>query len=1043
MKPRPWQIALLLVGSGMSALIYQTVWLRQFRLIFGASTLASAAVLAIFMGGLGLGSVLFGRRVDLLRRPLGFYARLELLVALSAAASPALLWIANQIYRALGGTPALGYASGTLLRLLLSALVLLIPTTLMGGTLPAASRAIETELDLSRRNVALLYGMNTCGAVTGVILSTFVLLERLGNRTTLWVACVVNVAVALAAMVIDRHQSKAESKPQHSEVEACASSAPAWLIFTAVAVSGFAFLLMELVWYRMLTPLLGGTSFTLGLILAVALFGIGLGGLLYAARPESSPATLGTFGVVCALEALAITLPFAAGDGLAVLAVFLRPLGGFGFFGLVWGWFVIAMLVVFPASLVSGYQFPLLIGLLGRGRAAVGRHVGLAYAWNTGGAIVGSLAGGFGLLPLLGATAVWRFVGVPFLALAFVAVLFSRDGSERSGKAFASMLLVLATVWAMSAEGPTAAWRHSPIGAGRVVIPSANPNRIHDWINRRQRVMVWERDGVESSVAIANEDGLAFLINGKSDGNGRYDAGTQVMGGMIGGILHPNPRRALVIGLGTGSTAGWLASIPTMERVDVVELEPAVRQVALACAPVNENVLRNPKVHVYIGDAREVLLTQKQKYDIIFSEPSNPFRAGVASLFTDDFYAAALARLEPGGLFLQWVQAYEIDGTTLRTIYATLTSVFPNVDTWMTMRKDLLLVASSKPVAYDANELRARIERPPFRDALARAWRVHDLEGVLAHYACGDSTARAVAAGATLNTDDRSIIEFAFARSVGDTSLFRPRELLVIAARRGDSLPRMRGRVDEGLVALRRLAVDVDSGSPPLILPRAPVELRRRSDALESYVRGDFNAVFDGWAAQSTPPSDEIELLSIAETLADRGDERFAVFANELSGISPEESDVIQARYLWRKGDRNGSAAALQRAFASYRRNPWPLGLVMSRGLDIAIAISRQDPAIAAQLTRSIQEPFALSLLEEKRKTTLLNIAAFVEPSGCGPLTRAAIAQYENEPLWQLRFLETRLRCADQTTLAAARRDLEAFVELEPPPLDEALDAQR
>src|SRR4029434_6764895 len=187
---------------------------------------------------------------------------------------------------------------------------------------------------------------------------------------------------------------------------------------------------------------------------------------------------------------------------------------------------------------------------------------------------------------------------------------------------------------------------------------------------------------VESSVALTTPDELTFVVNGKDDGSAVTDSGTQVMGGLLGAIPHPSLRRALVIGLGTGSTAGWLAAIPEMEQVDVIEIEPAIVEVARRAAPVNHDVLSNPKIHLVFGDAREVLLASSEEYDLIFSEPSNPYRVGVASLFSKECDGAVRARLRPDGVFLQWVQAYEIFPETLRCAMATLGTVFQEVETW-------------------------------------------------------------------------------------------------------------------------------------------------------------------------------------------------------------------------------------------------------------------------------------------------------------------------------------------------------------------------
>src|SRR5690606_11362507 len=244
----------------------------------------------------------------------------------------------------------------------------------------------------------------------------------------------------------------------------------------------------------------------------------------------------------------------------------------------------------------------------------------------------------------LGAVAMWLHLSI--------------QGSRR--QIVVPALVAVATLALLhGSTGPTAVWRHSPIGAGRAedYLEEGTRNALVAAMYDRRRGITWEADGRESTVGLYTLNDTAFLVNGKSDGSAILDAGTQVMGGVLGALLQPKPvRRALVIGLGTGSTAGWLASLESVERVDVVELEPAILHVARVCSPVNHGVPDNPKINVIIGDARGILLTTPEKYDLVFSEPSNPYRAGVASLFTREFYAAVFARLEEGGVFVQWLQ---------------------------------------------------------------------------------------------------------------------------------------------------------------------------------------------------------------------------------------------------------------------------------------------------------------------------------------------------------------------------------------------------
>lgn len=1034
MARETWKVAGLLFFSGACALIYQTVWLRQFRLIFGASTFSTAAVLAIFMAGLGIGSSILGRRADRQPRPLEFYGNLELLIAASAAVSPFLLLLVAKLYIALGGSTTLGLPLATLVRLILSALVLGIPTFLMGGTLPAAARAVESPDDSGRRRLALLYGTNTLGAVFGTLISTFAMLELFGNRKTLFIAVLCNALVAILARSMARARPPIESEadgapPSAGPVLVVENERPvsAHIVYSAAALVGFAFLLMELVWYRMLSPILGGTTFMFGLILAVALLGIGLGGAAYSVWGRGLPSAK-QFALTCALEALAMAFPFVLGDRLAFIAFYLRPLGFIGFHGYVIGWTLVTMVVVFPAAFIAGVQFPMLIALLGRGREKVGRDVGTAYAWNTAGAILGSLAGGFGFLPLLSAPGAWRLTFVMLAALSIFFLVISRR--ERAfGLATMALVAAALAIAGAFAPGPTAVWRHSGIGAGRAMIEKQE-NKRRDWENAVKRTIVWEADGRESSIALKDADDLAFIVNGKSDGSARGDAGTQIMSGVIGALIHPYPRRTFVIGLGTGSTAGWLASMPTMERVDVVELEPVVLDVARACATVNQNVLENPKVHIEIADAREVLLATRGKYDLVFSEPSNPYRAGIASLFTQEFYQAAADRMNPNGVFLQWVQAYDIDAPTLHTIYATISSVFPHVDTWWTNPGDLVLMASREPIVIDVNALRYRIAQQPYRSATSNAWRVESAEGVLAHFVGSPVFTRALAKRALWkNTDDQTVIEFGFGRAVAANTGVTVSELVLAAQRlKADRPLAVRGNVDWALVDANHAGM-------------ARIGTARRIG--EEYARRDFAAAYEAenlreayrlWQTSRWKPVNSFDAARLADVLSDVGSEEAIPFIEMTAQSQPIEADMITARLLWRRGRPEEAVPLLERAFTRYRQNPWPVPQIASRSLETAVNITRDRPALGPRLYEALRSPFAAAQWEDYRQVQLAMIAYTSEQ--CGQRTLEAMRALEPHVPWREGYLEIRHFCYEatgQSGLAArAREDLEEFRANEP-----------
>ncbi|MCA1662700.1 MAG: fused MFS/spermidine synthase, partial [Myxococcales bacterium] len=985
------------------------------------------------------GGLVFGKRAAAAARPLALYARLEAAIAVASALTPLFVMLARGLYAAVGGTPALGLGGGTVARLILAAIVLGVPTLLMGGTLPAAAQAVTRKGDVGRRDLAILYGANTLGAVAGATLSTFVLLEALGTRRMLYAACILNLVVAaIAALLASRltDDDGAAAEPAAAAPASGDAVSPRFALGAATLV-GFVFLLMELVWYRMLAPLLGGSSYTFGLILAVALLGIGAGGVAYALATSAGgrrPATLTGFALTCALEAAALAVPFALGDRLAVWAATLRPLGSVGFYGYVAGWTLITSIVVLPAAFLSGIQFPLLIALYGNGRSDVGRQVGNAYAWNTAGAIAGSLAGGFGLMPLFSAPGCWRLAGALLAALGLVAVALAEK--PRLPALVAPILAAGIALGLLVRTGPTAAWRHGSVGVGRAP-SSGTPNSFEEWARELRRNTRWQKDGVESSVAINDKSGFAFVVNGKVDGNARSDASTQVMAGLMGALVHPGVHRSLVVGLGTGSTAGWLAAVPTMERVDVVELEPAILEVARRSAPVNRDVLDNPRVHVTIGDAREVVGTTRARYDLIFSEPSNPYRAGIASLFTSEFYRAASSKLDDDGLFVQWLQAYNVDAETIREIYATLSSVFPEVETWVTEESDLLLIAGKRPLVYDIGKLRARIGEEPWKTALSRVWRADDLEAVFARYVANADFARSIAAvaGDRLNTDDRTRVEFGFARGLGvRRNQFDVSELRDAAVAHGYAVPHLvDGTLDQLTVEERALSMaGADFRPTPPPPPRASPAFRHRSAAVQHWEDAEFVEAVAEWRAQNREPDDSIERAALAESLADGGSSDAEPYIAALRPTHAVEADLFEARLQARRRRGAEAATTLERAFLGAQRDPWLLSMVLNRALDLAVEIGRNDRAAAERLWKVLATPFVVHLQNDRRIVARAQLAWFIDwPRLC----TEALAPMEPDVAFDRELLARRVRCYEATgdkRLARARAELSEFVHHEP-----------
>ncbi|MEW4490570.1 fused MFS/spermidine synthase [Thalassoglobus sp. JC818] len=1037
----PLVVATLLTCSGACALVFQVVWIRELRLIFGATTSASAAVLAIFMGGLGLGNFLLGRRIDRNPAPLRVYGRLEAGIALSAAISPLLIELSRSIYLGLGGQATLGFPTATGLRLLFSTLILGVPTILMGGTLPAAAKAVSSPKDPYRRGVALVYGMNTLGAVLGAGIANFYLLEAWGGRWTLWTACVFNAGLASVALLLSARYSKApvEEHPQEVDrttTDSTTKEATSSQFVTVCLTSGFVgcvFFLMELVWYRMLGPLLGGTTYTFGLILCLALLGIGIGGAAYSLLARWIRPTHRLLALTCALEAFFIALPFFYGDRIALWVLEQQQQGVDTFSEQVWNWFQIGGFVILPPAIISGFQFPVLIAVAGTGRENVGRQVGLTFAANTLGAICGSLAGGFLLLPLLTAPGLWIVCIWILIGLTCLLALAGRreEGVWLSPAVVTTLLAGCATLFI----GPTAVWRHSGIGAGRAELNGTGQNAEQRFINEKRRQTLWEGEGLESSVAVTATDSLAFLVNGKSDGNAYGDAGTQIGLGLIGPLLHPDPQRGLVIGLGTGESAGWLADCRSMKSVDVIELEPIIMFMAELCTPMNRDVLNNPKIHIEFNDAREFLLTTPNEYDLIVSEPSNPYRAGIANLYTREFYESAVARLSSDGLFLQWLQGYEVDPRTVKSVLTTLRSVFPSIQIWRTKSRDLVLVCgqSKDSFSFEREQLIERLQDPTLSEGLQKAWRVTDLDGVLAHYVGGDDAIDAFLDGSNelLNTDDRNLLEYAFALTVGKSTRFSIHELHQLSDQSGHPFPISVDDEQKETIARRQLAMLLHLGGEiPTDEEPESVDPDRVA-AYRAYLDEDYEEAAKYFDQTEPDLSCPIDTLICAHSMAETGREIEEEVLAAVRDQNETEAAAIEAISAWHRGEQEDSIEHMVAAFERLRQNPWGSWYLFDSLIRLSGRAGQVSPQAAETIFAELEEPFSMFRLEDKRLLLRYLASESLSPDK----TVIALEALEPNVPWIGWLLENRARVYESVNHPLSRSaagDLQQFQYSEP-----------
>jgi len=728
----------LFAASGCAALIYQLVWLERLALAIGSSAPSLGVVLATFMGGLGLGSLLASRLAEG-GSPLRKYALIELALGLLGIMS-------------LFGIPLLGGAYATFaggsawslgVRLLVAGVALLPATMLMGATLPVVAPIVGTDARGAAR-LGWLYAANTAGGVLGAVVAAFWLLRVHDSHVATYVAAALNLGVAATAALLARRHAPARSIAAETPANAPRTRGVS-AIYAAAGVSGMTALAAEVLWTRHLSLLLGGTVYTFALILAVLLLGLGLGSAAGAAAGKrvdprialASCQALLALAMAAAAYAMARSLPFwpidvtlPTTEAVALQLDLLR-----------------VVYVVLPGALLWGASFPLALAAAVVGGEEPRRAVGRLYAANTAGAIVGALATTFVLVSVVGSQ---RTQQLMILASAAAAVLllvryrgFEVRGLQRAAGAAAAFAFAAVAVPALPPE---------LVAYGRF-LPTRGLNAN----------VVYVGEGVTASIAVTKEpDGTLTYHNAGKTQASTYpqDMRLQRMLGHLTTLVAAEPRSVLVIGLGAGITAGAVSLDPAVERVVVAELEPLVPTVAAAYFDThNYYVVTNDKVEIRIDDGRHLLATTSERFDAITSDPLDPWVKGAAALYTREFWQLCKERLNDGGVATVFVQLYETTEDAVRSELKTFFDVFPNgvvfANTVEGMGYDAVLVGFRDDGPIDVARLTRRLEHGDYASVASSLRAVGFDSGVdlLSTYVAGAASLQPWLAGAQINTD--------------------------------------------------------------------------------------------------------------------------------------------------------------------------------------------------------------------------------------------------------------------------------------------------
>lgn len=746
---------LIFFMSGAAALIYQIVWAKQLSLVFGVTIFATSAVVTSFMAGLALGSLYFGRLVDRWGRPLVLFALLELGIAVFALLFPFIAAGLKPIYAALYGPFGHNHYVMSLVRFVLSFLVLLVPTSLMGGTLPALSKAYVSRAERLGGEVAWLYSANNLGAFVGCVSAGYLFLEFFGQRGSLLLAALLNLAVVGISLCLDARMpwpGRAEA-PEAGAREAAPAEGgslprPVKVALWVFGIEGFTSLAYQMAWMRMLIFFVETNIYAITAIVATFLVGLSLGAFLVKRWVDRTPdpyRMLGLIEIGIGLTALA-TIP--------LLPRMLHHYGDFQTMLWRWGWagwtmarFTITFVVILVPTCFMGATMPVVSRIYVPALRGLGRKMGVIGCLDTVGSILGAFAGGFILIPLLGIQR--TIIATALINLALAAWVFAADPVPGRRTLLRAGFLV--SVAALLAAPLLLFLKPVPLVAGsRTIKPIL------------QGELLYYSEDVESTVSVVEAYGFSRLLLVDHAGaaqTGRFDRVSHELVGHVPLLLHADPKRALIIGLGIGFSA-WACRVQGVD-VDVVELSAGVRRANRWFKQYTEDILSDERVNLRIDDGRNYVLGTDQTYDMIQAGIIHPaLNSGSAGFYTVDFYRECERILAPGGVMCQWLPLHQIPHEDFKMLIRSFQAAFPYTSIWYkNTSQHCMLIGTMKPLRIDFPDIESRVNRPAVRAHLARS-EVQDVYDLLDSFCCADNDVRRAVGPGPLHTDDRPLMEF-------------------------------------------------------------------------------------------------------------------------------------------------------------------------------------------------------------------------------------------------------------------------------------------
>jgi spermidine synthase len=728
-------VALFFVLSGIASLTYQVVWFKKLFYFLGSSTYSQSIVLATFMGGLAIGAFYWGKKVDSARNSLRVFALLEIGIAIYCFFYKEIFSVVELLFYQVTYSLSLGSDDNLTFafKILASSLSILFPTILMGGTLPVLVKFTSKRIEDVGKNVTLLYFLNSFGAVLGTMLAGFYLIENFGLLISTTIGASIELFIGVSCLFISFYYISSEESININEINKSEtviqtpikSEVNYKLLVIIAFTSGFSSMLYEVVWLRLLVPILSSTTYSYSVILTSFIAGITIGSVIVfkILKKIKNHIRFIAFSQIAIVSSILITLPFYERIPFYLWSIFGKEAtGGADYFYYLLFQFLFCALIIIVPTILIGLSLPIVNTLAVNSVEETGRKVGSIFSINTIGTVLGSLVTGLMLIPLIGISKS-LFLGLFINFFLGIYLILKQDGDKQRDLLF-GIAPVIVCLSLFIFQGGTSNWSNAIMTSevARKINRQEAPNTFQEFLtfDKQEEKVLFYKEGITGTIVVAqSKDEVYLYTNGKADANSVGDLATQVSLAQVPMIIHPNPESVFVIGFGAGTTIGNVLAHKNVKRAFVAEISPEVIDASKYFERVNQKPLKDKRLTIIKDDGVSALRTSNQKHDIIISQPSNPWSAGVGNLFTSEFFQDCKEKLNPGGIVAQWFSLYEMNDENLRLILRTVLKEFRNVELWQIGTNDILMLCSEEKLNMDLAKMEIKFrEKKKIFDAI-------------------------------------------------------------------------------------------------------------------------------------------------------------------------------------------------------------------------------------------------------------------------------------------------------------------------------------